>query len=87
MSTKVAKWGNSLGVRLPRHVAQMLGLNAGDTVFIRVDTTTRECIMVPAKKDKINNLYFSPTLHSTPPIKVPQKETERSFLVQSECRW
>jgi antitoxin component of MazEF toxin-antitoxin module len=81
MSTKIAKWGNSLGVRLPRHVAQMLGINAGDTVFIRVDTTTRECIMVPAKKDKINNYYFSPTMNNTPPIKITQREREKSFLV------
>jgi antitoxin component of MazEF toxin-antitoxin module len=81
MSAKIAKWGNSLGVRLPRHVAQMLGLTAGDTVFIRVDTTTRECVMVPAKKDTINNYYFSPTMNSTPPIKMTQKEREKSFLV------
>lgn len=81
MGSKVLKWGNSLGVRVPKHVAQMLGLAAGDTVFIRVDTTTRECIMVPAKKDKINNYYFSPTVNSTPPIKITQREREKSFLV------
>ena len=81
MSTKVAKWGNSLAVRLPRHVSQMLGLAAGDTVFIRVDTATRECIMVAAKKDTANNLYFSPSLNNTPPIKITQREREKSFLV------
>jgi antitoxin component of MazEF toxin-antitoxin module len=86
MSTRVAKWGNSLGVRLPSHVARMLGLAVGDTVFIRVDTTTRECIMVPAKKDKVNNMYFSPTLNGTPPVKTSPNDHERSFLV-SPVRW
>jgi antitoxin component of MazEF toxin-antitoxin module len=81
MSAKVAKWGNSLGVRLPSHVARMLGLTAGDTVFIRVDTTTRECIMVPARKDGIDNRYFSPTLNETPPVKTSRKEGEKPFLV------
>jgi antitoxin MazE len=76
---KISKWGNSLGMRVPRHVAQMLGLKAGDVVFIRVDTETKECIMVPARKDGIDNRYFSPTI-ATPPIKIPKKDTEKSFL-------
>lgn len=29
---QVAKWGNSLAVRLPKKVAQALGLKAGDEV-------------------------------------------------------
>lgn len=77
---KVAKWGNSLGVRVPRHVAQMLGLKAGDVVFIRVSNETKECIMVPARKDGIDSRYFSPAM-AKPPIKITQKEKERSFLV------
>jgi antitoxin MazE len=33
---KVAKWGNSLAVRLPRSVVEVLGLKEGDSIEIRV---------------------------------------------------
>ena len=33
---KVAKWGNSLAVRLPRSVVDALGLKAGDSIDIHV---------------------------------------------------
>lgn len=32
MSLRVARWGNSLAVRLPRTLAEKAGLNEGDTV-------------------------------------------------------
>jgi antitoxin MazE len=32
MKVKVAKWGNSLAVRLPKHLAEELGLSPGKTV-------------------------------------------------------
>jgi antitoxin MazE len=32
MKVKVAKWGNSLAVRLPKHFAEELGLSPGKTV-------------------------------------------------------
>lgn len=31
---KIAKWGNSLAVRIPSDVARMLGLKAGDEVSL-----------------------------------------------------
>lgn len=33
---RVAKWGNSLAVRLPASVVQMLGLREGDEIEIHV---------------------------------------------------
>jgi antitoxin MazE len=33
---QVAKWGNSLAVRLPRSVVQALGLKEGDSIDIHV---------------------------------------------------
>lgn len=33
---KVAKWGNSLAVRLPQSVVEVLGLKEGDSVEIHV---------------------------------------------------
>ena len=35
MSPMVAKWGNSLGVRLPAHVTKKAGINQGDIVDIK----------------------------------------------------
>jgi antitoxin MazE len=35
--TEVAKWGNSLGVRVPQTVAKQLGITAGSVVSISVE--------------------------------------------------
>lgn len=32
---QIAKWGNSLAIRIPKHLADELGLKAGDEVEIR----------------------------------------------------
>lgn len=34
MHTKVQKWGNSLGVRIPRGLAEVVGLGAGTEVSL-----------------------------------------------------
>ena len=36
---QVAKWGNSLAVRLPRALVRKLGLKEGDSIEIRADGT------------------------------------------------
>lgn len=36
MPSKLCVWGNSLGVRLPRHVAEVTGVQAGDFAYVRV---------------------------------------------------
>jgi antitoxin MazE len=36
MTTQVAKWGNSLGLRLPKAIALEAGLEAGDPVEVSV---------------------------------------------------
>jgi antitoxin MazE len=33
---RVAKWGNSLAVRLPRSLVEVLGLKEGDSIEIRL---------------------------------------------------
>jgi antitoxin MazE len=40
MTTQIAKWGNSLGVRLPRAVARAARLDEGDTVEVSVSDGT-----------------------------------------------
>jgi antitoxin MazE len=37
MTGNVAKWGNSLAIRIPQHLAQEIGLAAGVEVEIAID--------------------------------------------------
>ena len=37
ITTQVSKWGNSLGLRLPRSVTREVQLDEGDTVNVSVD--------------------------------------------------
>lgn len=34
MSIKIAKWGNSLGIRIPKHLAEQVQLQEGDEIEI-----------------------------------------------------
>lgn len=36
MPTKLNRWGNSLGLRLPQHIVECAGLAAGDYLYIRL---------------------------------------------------
>jgi antitoxin MazE len=37
MNVRVARWGNSLGVRIPRHIAEHAGLRAGAQVEVEAE--------------------------------------------------
>ena len=54
---KVAKWGDSLAVRLPAPVVQALGLKEGDEIEIHV-AGTREFGVArkPGRQDLLNKL-------------------------------
>ena len=52
METLLSRWGNSLGVRIPKVMAADAGLNAGDTVCI----TNSEGVIV-IKKSRKNPKY------------------------------
>lgn len=49
METHIQKWGNSLGVRLPKHIAQNQSLKAGSRVVVS-ETETGIAIDVVKKK-------------------------------------
>ena len=49
MDTKVSRWGNSLGVRLPKSVTDDANLRAGDSVSISVGKR-RSIVLVPRKR-------------------------------------
>lgn len=36
MPTKLCKWGNSLGVRLPQYVVERTAMRSGDMLYIRL---------------------------------------------------
>jgi antitoxin MazE len=40
VAVKVAKWGNSLAIRLPRAVVEVMGLKEGDDVKVNVTGST-----------------------------------------------
>jgi antitoxin MazE len=48
MRTSIAKWGNSLALRLPRKLAEDIGLVEGATVDLRVEGDA--LVVVPARK-------------------------------------
>lgn len=37
MKTQVQKWGNSLGVRIPMHLAKELHLNPGSPIILEIE--------------------------------------------------
>ena len=49
MQARVAKWGNSLGVRIPQAVAREVGLGEGTHVEIKV--SGRNLVLVPARRE------------------------------------
>ena len=51
MQTKVQKWGNSLGVRIPRGLAEELGLGAGAEV--RLTAKDGELVLSPAVPSRL----------------------------------
>ena len=48
----VAKWGNSLGVRLPRALVDDLGLKPGDDLQIVAATSTRVEVVKDARRER-----------------------------------
>jgi antitoxin MazE len=54
---QVAKWGNSLAVRLPASVVEALGLNEGDDIDIHVaDARTMGIARKPGRKELLERL-------------------------------
>lgn len=54
---KIARWGNSLAVRIPKDVAEALGLNEGDEVKIAAGAPgTLDISRKHGRKDAIRSL-------------------------------
>lgn len=64
MLAKIQKWGNSLGVRLPKQLAKAIDLNAGSFVTI---TSSDNSLIIKLKDDHLDTLLDQITdqnLHS-----------------------
>ena len=48
MRTQISKWGNSLGVRIPKAYAEEVGLSDGAAVEVKV--SDRNLILTPAQR-------------------------------------
>lgn len=48
MPTKLSRWGNSAGLRLPRHVLECAGLQISDEVCVRV-LDSGDVLVTPVK--------------------------------------
>lgn len=53
MLTKVQKWGNSLGVRLPKQLLRSVNLNAGSYVDI---TSSKDSLIIKLQGDPLDML-------------------------------
>ncbi|GAB4239383.1 MAG: AbrB/MazE/SpoVT family DNA-binding domain-containing protein [Stanieria sp.] len=50
MPLKIAKWGNSLGIRIPKHLLEQIKLQEGDE--IEISATEDRLIVTPVKRIK-----------------------------------
>ncbi len=58
MPSKLCKWGNSLGVRLPQYIAERAGLAAGDYLYIGI-RDNGDIVIRPVKQKEIPKGYRS----------------------------
>ena len=64
MLAKIQKWGNSLGVRLPKQLTRSVNLNAGSLIDI---TASDNSLIIKIKNDPLDTLLDQITeqnLHS-----------------------
>lgn len=51
MKTKIQRWGNSLGLRIPQGVAAAAGLNRGSVVEVRLVESHIEIVASPSLEE------------------------------------
>lgn len=73
MPSKLCKWGNSLGVRLPQHVAECAGLSAGDYLYINL--IDGEIIIRPVKARDVHSGYAAKDSAESASVRTNSTET------------
>jgi antitoxin MazE len=56
MKTELCRWGNSLAVRIPKHVANAAKLKAGDAIELEVEGPGAVKLQKPEKKLTLEEL-------------------------------
>jgi len=67
MQTRVQKWGNSLGVRIPRGLAEQIGLGAGTEVNLTAkdgELVVKPAVPAPLSLDDLLAKVTTDNLHS-----------------------
>ena len=54
METIVKKWGNSLGIRIPSHIARELSLKDGS--YVDINDRGKEIIIRPIHKNRLSEM-------------------------------
>ena len=67
MPSKLCRWGNSLGIRLPQYIAERTGLVAGDYLYIQLNDAG-EIVIRPVKAIEVAAGYAAPATQA------PQKK-------------
>ena len=62
METVIKKWGNSLGIRIPRLIARELSLEDGSCVHIK--DRGNEIVISPIKKNKLSEMLSKINEHN-----------------------
>jgi antitoxin MazE len=97
MKAKIAKWGNSLAVRLPKPYADELGLKAGSTVEVEKDGTRLAIETVPRQKIphyRLEDLLAQikpgqqpPPLEDWSAVETPWPDDDWSDVAPSDEEW
>jgi antitoxin MazE len=95
MKVKVAKWGNSLAVRLPKWLAEELGLQAGSEVDIEKDG--ERLVLAPKPRRQIPRYRLEdllaqikpgdepPPLEDWSPVEAPWPDDDWSDIAPSDA--
>ena len=73
MPSKLPKWGNSLGVRLPSYVAERAGLRNGDYLYIKL-TDSGDIVIRPVKQTEAHPGYATAVEAEAKPLAVLSDE-------------
>jgi len=73
MASKLCVWGNSLGVRLPKYVAEVANVQAGDRLYITVNDAG-EILIRPVKPRDVHPGYAQAESKGTTKAVVPRVE-------------
>ena len=76
---KLSRWGNSLGVRIPTHVAQRAAMQEGDEIYIRL-LDSGEVLMRVAKVREVPAVFRPLTGDGVPAASKPLTDEDVNSL-------